>query len=147
MDLGEIEKALGAFQKAARLEPDTPRVHAGLGFACFKLGKYKEAITHFEHAKSLNPNAAHVDLGLGATYAQLKDYEKAERALREAVASNPDDATARFNLGIVCLVRRNRDCALSQYNRLKIMGHALAGTLFATLFRDRVVDASSYNTP
>lgn len=97
------------------------------------------------HAKGLNPKAAQIELGLGTTYAQLKDYENAERTLRAAVVSDPDDATARFNLGLVCLARGNRDCALSQYNRLKIMGHALAKTLFTALFRDRVVDASGDN--
>lgn len=70
--------------------------------------------------------------------------EKAENALREAVSSDPDDLIAKFNLGIVCLARGNRDCALSQYNQLKMMDHSLAKTLFNTIFRNRVVDASRY---
>lgn len=147
MDLGEPEKALNALEKAARIEPKTPRIYVGLGFACFKLKRYEEALGHFEDARKLNARAEHVLLGLGATYSQLKDYKNAEKALREAVSSNPDNPVARFNLGIVCLARRNRDCALSQYNQLKIMDHPLAKTLFNTLFRDRVVDASSYQKP
>ena len=46
-----------------------------------------------------------------------------------------------------CLARRNRDCALSQYNRLQIMDHAFAKTLFTAMFRERVVDASRLKKP
>jgi tetratricopeptide (TPR) repeat protein len=146
MDLGETEKALSALQKAARIEPHTARIQVGLGFACFKLRSYDEAIKHFEHATKSNERAQAL-LGLGATYARLKDYKKAETALREALSSNPNNPIAHFNLGIVCLARGNRDCALSQYNRLKIMDHPLAKTLFTTLFQDRIVDASRYTKP
>jgi Tfp pilus assembly protein PilF len=86
-------------------------------------------------------------LGIGATYAQMNDYEKAEDTLRTAIADDPDNRAARLNLALVCLARRNRDCALSQYNRLKMMDHSLGKTLFTTIFRDRVVDASRYKNP
>ena len=147
MDLGEIEKALTALQRAARIEPRTARIYVGLGFVCLHLKKYEDALKHFEHARKLNARANHVVLGLGTTYAQLKDYEKAENLLREGVSADPDNPLARYNLGIVCLARRNRDCALSQYNRLKMMDHSLANTLFTTMFRDRIVDASKDNNP
>jgi tetratricopeptide (TPR) repeat protein len=144
MDLGETEKALSALQKAARIEPRTARTYVGLGFVCFKLKKYQEALQHFDHARKLDVKTNHALLGLGVTYAQLKDYKTAEEILRAAVSSDPDNPMAQFNLGIVCLARRNRDCALSQYNRLKMMDDSLAKTLFTTIFRDRVVDASTY---
>lgn len=147
MDLGQPEKALSALQEAAGIEPRTARIHVGLGFACFKLKKYQEALKHFEHARKLNVKAKHAQLGLGATYAELKDYDKAEKALREAVSSDPDNPVAQFNLGIVCLARRNRDCALSQYNRLKMIDDSFAKTFFTVMFQHRVVDASSYRTP
>jgi tetratricopeptide (TPR) repeat protein len=147
MDLGQIEKGLNALRQASRIEPRTAKIHVGLGFACFRLKRYQEALKHFEHARRLNAKAQHALLGLGVTYAQLKDYNNAEEVLREAVSSDPDNPVARFNLGIVCLARRDRDCALSQYNRLKIMDHAFAKTLFTTMFRDRVVDASRLKKP
>ena len=70
---------------------------------------------------------------MGAAFAQLKDYRNADRALRQEIGSNPDDAIARFNLGVVCLARQNRDCALTQYNYLKILEHSLAKTLFTSI--------------
>jgi tetratricopeptide (TPR) repeat protein len=144
MDLGQTEKGLSALQEAARIEPRTARIYVGLGFGCFKLKKYQEALYHFEYARKLDLKAKHALLGLGITYAKLKNYDKAEKVLREAVSSNPDNPFVQFNLGIVCLARGNRDCALSQYNRLQIMDHSLARTLFTTMFRDRVVDATTY---
>lgn len=144
LDLGETEKALSALQEAARIEPRTARTYVGLGFAYLKLNNYQEALKHFGQARKLDVKANHALLGLGVTYAQLKDYGTAEEILREAVSSDPDNPIAQFNLGIVCLARSNRDCALSQYNRLKIIDHPLAKTLFTTIFRERVVDASTY---
>jgi tetratricopeptide (TPR) repeat protein len=147
LDLGESAKALTAFEAAARIEPQTARIYVGMGFACFKLKRYDEALKHFEHARKLNVNVPYALSGLGATYAQLKDYGNAEKALKQAVSFDPDNATARFNLGLVCLARRKRDCALTQYNYLKIKGHTLAGSLFTSIFRGRVIDASKYKNP
>ena len=144
MDLGQPEKALSALKEAARIEPRTPRIHVGLGFASFKLKKYQAALKHFEYARKLNVKAKHALSGLGVTYAQLQDYETAETILRQAVSLDPDDPVAHFNLGIVCLARRDRDCALSQYNRLKMINDSFAKTLFSKIFRHRVVDASRY---
>lgn len=142
LDLGEPLKAVTVFETAARLEPQTARIYVGLGFACLRLGRYKEALKHFEHARKLNTAERYALAGMGAAYAQLKDYRNAESTLTAAISSDPEDATARFNLGLICLAQRKHDCALAQYNYLKIMGHSLAATLFTAIFRDRVVDAS-----
>ena len=61
---------------------------------------------------------------------QMKDYERAEYAFRQAVVSDSNNSTARFKLGVACLARRNRDCALSEYNRLKMSDDELAKRLF-----------------
>ena len=147
MDRGDPEKAQGALESAARIEPRSPRIHVALGFACLQLQKYRDALKHFENATTLNEKTPDALTGLGITYARLKDYEKAEGALRQALSLDSDEAAASFNLGIVCLVRGNRDCALSQYNRLKRMDHSLAKPLFTAMFRDRVLDASKYEKP
>lgn len=148
LDRGEPDKGLTTLKKAARIEPRTARIYVGLGFAFLQLRNFDEALKYFEHARKLNGDVNHhALLGLGVTYVQLKDYKNAEKALREAVSADPDNPTARFNLAMVCLARRNRDCALSQYNRLKMMDHSAANTLFTTIFGDRIVDASKYKKP
>ena len=103
----------------------------------------QEALNNFEHARKLDPKAKHALMGIGATYAQMKEYVKAEGVLREAVSSEPNNPVAQYDLGMVCLARSNRDCALSQYNRLKIMGHPLAKSLFSSLYRNRVVNVAN----
>ena len=92
----------------------------------------------------LDEDVADALSGMGATYAQLRNYRTAEKVLREALSSEPDDATIRFNLGIVCLARKNRDCALSQYNHLKKKNGPLADRLFDMVFKNRVVNAAVY---
>lgn len=142
LDRGEIEQGMSAFQKALRIEPDAAKIYVGLGFAYLQLKQFRSALRQFDYARKLDPNVQYALLGLGSTYAQMKDYVSAEVALQGAVALEPNNPAARFNLAIVCLARKNRDCALSQYNRLKMTDSPLAKFLFATLFEGRVVYVS-----
>lgn len=145
LDSGKAKKAVDAFEQALRLEPRTARIHVGLGFAYFKLKQHDKALGYFQQAYKLDPEVAHALSGMGATYAELREYRKAEEVLREALTFR-DNPTVRYNLGMVCLARKNRDCALSQYNYLKIMGHSLAKSLFRAVFRGKIVDASAYQS-
>jgi Flp pilus assembly protein TadD len=133
---------LSAFQKALQIEPDSAKVYVGSAFAYLNLKQFQNALRQFDHARKLDPNAQYALAGVGSTYAQLKDYANAEVALRGAVAVDPNNPAALFNLGMVCLARKNRDCALSQYNRLKMTDSPLAKTLFTSLSEGRVVYVS-----
>ena len=143
LDSGKVKKAVNAFEQAMRLEPRTARIYVGLGFAYFKLKQHDKALGYFKQAYKLDPEVGHALSGMGATYAELGEYRKAEEVLRNALTLR-DNPTVRYNLGMVCLARKDRDCALSQYNYLKIMGHSLAKPLFRAVFREKIVDASAY---
>ena len=145
VDAGETEKGMSAFEEAARIEPETAKIRVGMGFASFKLENYRDALKHFEEARKLDANVEFALLGLGATYARMKDYKNAEEFLRQAMSSKPDDPTTRFNLALVCLARKDRECALSQYNSLKMLDDSLAGSLFSTIYQNKVVDVSRNN--
>ncbi|MEO8649272.1 MAG: hypothetical protein ABI539_08915 [Acidobacteriota bacterium] len=55
---------------------------------------------------------------------------------------DPANDQARFNLGVVQLVKRNRPAVLSQYRILKGSNPNLADQLYKMLYRRLVVDAS-----
>ena len=83
--------------------------------------------------------------GLGAVYAQLHEYKKAAGLLRGAIEREPDHSIDHYNLGIVCLLQKNRDCALEQYNYLRMRTDPLATTLFNGIHSDKVIDVSAYH--
>ena len=146
LDLNESEKALNEFTEAARLEPHTAKLYVGLGFAYYKMKNYREAFAALQHAQALDPNADELLSGLGAVYAQLRDYKKAEAMLRAALEREPDHLTNHYNLGMVCVLRKNRNCALSEYNYLRMKGESLANKLFTGIYSDKVIDASAYQS-
>jgi tetratricopeptide (TPR) repeat protein len=106
--------------------------------------KYDLALTALQHAKDLDPNADELLSALGAVYAQMHEYKKAEEIIREALARNPDHPTNHFNLGVVCLMRKNRDCAFSEYNYLRLKDDPRAEILLSRINSNKVLDASAY---
>lgn len=144
LDLGDELKAVATFEDAARFEPRSARIFVGLGFAYYSTKDYNHALTALEHAKAIDPNADELWSGLGLVYARLHEYKKAEEVLREALAREPDNVTDHFNLGAVCLLRKNRDCALSEYNYLRIKNDPRAQALFGSIYSSRVIDARAY---
>jgi tetratricopeptide (TPR) repeat protein len=144
LDLGESKKAIGAFEQSARIEPTTAKIFVGLAFGYYQLKKYDRALSYFQQAHKLDPDTEELLSGLGVVYAQLRKYDQAELTLRAALERDPDHPTNRFNLGIVCLLRKNRECALREYNYLKMAGDPLAKKLFASIYRDKVVDVTAY---
>ena len=142
--MGEIQKSITAFEEASRLEPNTAKIYIGLGFAYFRGNKYEKALSCFQQARQLDANVVDALSGIAASFAQMRKFDKAEVVLREALLREPEHNVNHFNLGVVCLRRKNRDCALTQYNYLKLKGDELAQKLFASIYGDKVIDATSY---
>lgn len=144
LDLGDMPKSISAFEEAARIEPTTAKVFIGLGTAYFKANKYERALSSFQQARQLDGKVNEALSGIGAAYAQLRKYDKAEAVLREVLLRDPGHHVSRYNLGVVCLLRKNRECALTQYNYLKMNGDVLAKRLFTSIHGDKVVDVTAY---
>jgi len=45
---------------------------------------------------------------------------------------------------MVCLQRKNRDCALSEYNYLRLKSDLLAQTLLGGIYSNKILDARAY---
>ncbi len=90
--------------------------------------------------RQLQPDLSDSYLGEGITLVAMRKFGPARQAFKQALEVDPDNADARFNLGITCYVERRRDCALQQYNYLKIIDSSLADKLFRHLFSGRILD-------
>lgn len=101
LDLGRVEEAEGAFQKAHELDPDSAAAHHGLGEVCYEQDRLEEAVAHFERALELQPEATSVQYKLGLTYRKIGDLEKA----REHLSANRSDPVSFPDPLIVVLDR------------------------------------------
>lgn len=145
-DAGQYAEALAFFLQARILQPEYAPIFVAIGFTQHKLKYFKEALASFERAAELEPSEQAFN-GKGSVYFSLKEYNKAEEAFRQALAITPDSFQARFNLGMACLIQENRDCALQQYNFLKMFNPPLADRLFKHMFAGRVLDARVQQKP
>jgi serine/threonine-protein kinase len=95
-----LEKAVGALQKAIRLEPVGPTAHNNLGVVlCDVVHDFAAAISEFREAIRLGPedalahdNLANALRGQGKLAGAIAEY-------REAIRLKPDYANVHYNLG------------------------------------------------
>ena len=109
---GSPEKALGAYDQAALLLPDSAEVSYNRGIALYELQRYEEAETALQNA--LRPGAAALEAAVkynlgrtaqaralasgGDADASLQQTERAIRFYEDALELRPDDADAKRNL-------------------------------------------------
>ncbi len=96
LDLGDIDAAIGFYERAGALAPGNPRAKAGLAGAYVLRGDPFTAITLFREAEqggaAIDP-ARLADRGLA--YDMVGDNQSAQQYYREALAQAPNDETAR----------------------------------------------------
>lgn len=139
--LDHYREAIESFERAARLNPNNELTQNGIGHSYYRLGQHQKALSHFQRAIEIQPDLGDAHAGLGSVYYRLRKPKEATKALRQALKLNPESVEARFNLAIACLTIDQRDCAIEQYNRLKIEEPEVSQSLFRILFRNRVIDA------
>jgi Flp pilus assembly protein TadD len=55
MAQGNLQEAIGHFERALRIKPDFADAHNNLGVALIRLGRVQEAIRHWEQAVRIRP--------------------------------------------------------------------------------------------
>lgn len=87
--------AEAALEKLAHLTPDSPEVHANLGFAYFYDGNYDKATEAFKRALQLNPAMPEAKLMLGMCYAHTGRIKEAIPILEPAFRQPPNMEVGR----------------------------------------------------
>lgn len=99
---GDMVKAREAYEKAAKLDPQSPLPWVALGRLAADEGKAKEAATLLEKGTGLipanDPRLAEALLQLGAQWLAAGDLAKAAEAWERIVALKPDDLELRRRL-------------------------------------------------
>jgi tetratricopeptide (TPR) repeat protein len=100
-ELGLIQDAIDAHQKALELNPDSVSYWTNLGI-CYRLtSQYDKAEACYQKALSLDPEYAQLYTSLGALYlTHTMEFEKAIEYLEKAIALDPGQAVAYANMAI-----------------------------------------------
>ncbi len=93
LGLGNPDKAIAEFHRAARINPSDAATHSMIGRIHYMLGRFDEAREALETAAELEPNQIEVLETLGMAYARLGDLDRAMERLQLAI--NLDDGSWR----------------------------------------------------
>ncbi|MDD1449161.1 TIGR03032 family protein [Dolichospermum sp. ST_sed8] len=97
--LGDLEKAVGCFQAAIKIQPDYIPAYNQLGNTWQGLGKFEEAISAYQKSLKINPHLAAAYCNLGAIWQLQNQDEQAIAAYQKAIEIKPDFTLAHLNLG------------------------------------------------
>jgi tetratricopeptide (TPR) repeat protein len=95
---GRIQEAIGRFEQALRINPDSLDAHNNLGFALLQVGKSQDAIRHFQQALRINPDDPEAPCMLGLLLFQLGRSSEAIEQFEQALKIKPDSAEVQNNL-------------------------------------------------
>jgi tetratricopeptide (TPR) repeat protein/peroxiredoxin len=112
---GEVQEAIGYFQKALALSPDHMVALVNLGNAYRQQRRWEDARTIFERATAVGPEDPEANYGLAMVYAQLNETSHAYEYLQKALALRPGYPEALNNLGILYLRTNQRDQAVASF--------------------------------
>lgn len=92
---------LTLFAVAARVVPDSTKVHYKLGDALVEAGRLAEAVDAYERALAITSDNYKAALNLGAVLVHLQRLDEAEATYRRVLETRPRDADALNGLGII----------------------------------------------
>lgn len=99
LQLGESEKAVSYFRKAAQAQATNPLYWSDLGACCIAAGRFSEGEAALEQALRLRPDFAEAYNNLAIACLQTGDVTRAVECYEQAIRLRPDYADAYSNLG------------------------------------------------
>ena len=99
---GEIDGAIGAYQKALSYNALNPKVHMSLGKIYYaEKGLYYESVQSYKRAIDLDPQSVEARMGLGEVYEDKGLYKEAVEEYRKVIELDDKNTGALYNLALV----------------------------------------------
>jgi superkiller protein 3 len=99
---GDVDGAIGAYQKALVYNAMNPRVYQSLGKIYFtEKGLYYEAVNAYRKAIDLDPQAVEARMGLGEVYEDKGLWKEAIEEYRKVIDADSKHTGAMYNLAVV----------------------------------------------
>ena len=99
--VGHLDPARQAYQRALELSPNYTRAQVNLGAVYRAEGAYDRAARLFESALKNEPTGIEALNNLGLVYRDMEKLNRAEEILQQALRLQPNLAETHFNLGLV----------------------------------------------
>lgn len=135
-DTKQPELAIPACNKALKITPNDGETHFYLGVANELSGREAEAAKYYKRAVTglIEYTANNSDYSdgfylLGNAYFKDNQRAKALEAYKKVLELNPRFSRARYNMGIIQVLEKNKPGALAQHAALLPLDPALAGKL------------------
>jgi len=114
---GQIDLAVGCFEKAVAIKPDFTDAHYNLGLTLQELNQLDAAVKSYQVTLSLQKNYIKAYNNLGIIYKELGQMEDAVKSYNQAIALRPDYAEAHNNLGTTLQEMGQLDEAVKCYEK------------------------------
>ena len=115
--IGQLDKAIEAFNKTIELNPDDADSYNDRGIAFFLKGHNACAIADYDIAIRIKPEYDEAYNNRGVVYNYLGKYDYAIADYKEAIRIKPDYATAYSNRGAAYRDQGRYDHAISDYDK------------------------------
>ncbi len=119
--IGQLDEAICAFQKALSIKPDYAEAYYNIGLALKKQGKPDEELEAYRNVLSIEPDYADAYYRMGNALHEQGKIQEAIEAYLNVLSIKPDCADAYYNLGNVLHAQGKMQEAIKAYkNALSI---------------------------
>jgi protein O-mannosyl-transferase len=109
---GEIDSAIGHYQKTLEMKPDFADAEYNLGNALVQKGQIDEGLLHAQRAATLKSNDPEVQVGLGNALLHKGLVDQAIAHYEKALTLRPYYFAAHYNLSAALLEKGDLDAAI-----------------------------------
>ena len=115
--LGQVQEAVRAYRRAAKIEPDNPATRNNLGLMLTQLERFDEAVREFRAALRAKPDFFEALFNLGIAHEGAGAPAEAERHYRDLLQRHPRLGEAHNRLGNVLMAQGRMEEALAAYDQ------------------------------
>ena len=125
----EPERALAAFQEAARMKPNYEEAYYNEGVALTALSRPADAVTAYRESLRLSPSNTDAWVNLGFALLSLRRVPEGLQAYEKALSQRPDDPMALHGAAVARAVLGDSATALQYLARLQRVDPSRAAVL------------------
>ena len=97
---GKYEEAIGCYEKALQINPESGEAWTNKGVALNELGKYEEALGCYNKALEINPKNPMPGTIRELRWSDSENMKKQLDAMTKVLETDPEDADAWYNKGV-----------------------------------------------
>ena len=123
LEQGKASEAIPHLERAYQLDNSSVPAQINLGGAYVLAGRHEKAIPLLEAARDAEPQNTMIWINLGAAYlgnpilATPEQQMQAIGAFEAALELNPRPPNVSYNLGLICVDRKENDLAAAAFQR------------------------------